>query len=49
MSAPPLANQRAIIDRRALAARIEHLRDGIVATLPKSLGVRLGFNSLDGD
>lgn len=34
---------------RALAARIEHLRDGIVATLPKSLGVRLGFNSLDGD
>lgn len=34
---------------RALAARIEKLRDGIVATLPKSLGVRLGFNSLDGD
>ncbi|MBO6949899.1 MAG: imelysin family protein [Rhodospirillales bacterium] len=34
---------------RALSARIEQLRDGIVATLPKSLGVRLGFNSLDGD
>lgn len=34
---------------RALALKVEKLRDGIIATLPKGLGVQLGFNSLDGD
>ncbi len=50
------SNGKAVLDEddgrqrfKALAARLEKLRDDMIGTMPKELGITLGFNSLDGD